>query len=168
MNDPRHTELRQPKKAPQSLASLPPNHTAVLMGPYFQKLGSVASHIAPERSAELLAEVFKGKLWGLEIREGAPPGVQPFISFPEIHTIKITYSGLAMVWCIALYAVFMLDVVRLNRGKAEGPADIGAAMAKLKGYLDYATALRQKDLAWPNDLKPPELDSEIEAFKEIN
>jgi hypothetical protein len=105
------------------LAALPPNDTAVLMEPYFQRLGNNPSNIAPERSAELMADIFGGRLWDLNAIQGSPAGgFQPFVARPDKHAISVSYSGLAMVWCIALYGVFMLDVVKANRETANGPA----------------------------------------------
>jgi Peptidase U49 len=154
---------------PANPAALPPNDTAVLMEPYFQRLGNNPTNIAPERSAELIAEVFGGRLWDLIATKGSPAGgFQPFVARPDKQAISVSYSGLAMVWCIALYGVFMLDVVKANRETADGPANIGRGMAKLRGYLDYATALRQVDRPWPGDLMPPEVDSSLEVVKEIN
>jgi hypothetical protein len=144
--------------------------TAVLMEPYFQRhLGETPLNIAPERSAELMSEVFQGRIWDLVATKGCPPGgIQPFESYPEFRAISVSYSGLAMVWCIARYGVFMLDVVRSARGTIEGPTDIGQAWSELKGYLEYATALRQEDRAWPNKLERPRLDTGNRVIEETN
>src|SRR5207247_3773059 len=40
--------------------------------------------------------------------------------------------------------------------------------AKLSGYLDYATELRQVDNPWPGHLMPPKIDSSEEVIQEIN
>jgi hypothetical protein len=89
---------------PADIAALLPNDTALLMEPYFQCLGSNPSNIAPERKDELMAEVFGGRLWDLFAVKGAPPGgVQPFLADPATRSITVSYSGLAMVWCIARY-----------------------------------------------------------------
>jgi len=139
------------------------------MKPYFECLGNNPINIAPERSAQLMAEVFGGRLWDLIATKGSPAGgFQPFVTHPDKKSITVSYSGLAMVWCIALYGVFMLDFVKTNREAAGGPTNIGREMAKLRGYLDYATALRQVDRPWPDDLMAPEVDSNLEVIKEIN
>jgi hypothetical protein len=146
---------------------LPANDTAVLMGPYFQLLGGNPLNIAPERAAELIADVFKGDQWDLIAEKGSPPGgVQPFMADPDGKAITVSYSGLAMVWCMARYAVLMLDIVKANRGAVGGPVDIGGEMQKLNGLLEYAEALRQADLPWPSGLTPPDIAASDQA--EIN
>lgn len=149
--------------------SLSAKDTAVLMEPYFQLLGSNLSHIAPERADELTNDVFGGALWDLIAKKGAPPGrVQPFLANPENRSIAVSYSGLAMVWCMAVFGVFLLDVVKANRGAVEGPVNIGRAMHKLRGYLVYADKLRQVDAPWPDDLTCPDVNSGHEVIQEIN
>ncbi|MCA1411700.1 hypothetical protein I6F30_11185 [Bradyrhizobium sp. NBAIM20] len=102
-------------------------------------------------------------------KKGAPPGgVQPFLANPENRSIAVSYSGLAMVWCMAVFGVFLLDVVKANRGVVEGPVNIGREMQKLRGYLVYANKLRQVDIPWPDDLMPPDVNSSHEVIQEIN
>src|SRR5437879_2827193 len=114
----------------------PANDTAALMEPYFQLLGGNPLNIAPERATELITDIFGGDLWDLIAEQGAPPGgVQPFMADPDGKAITVSYSGLAMVWCMARFAIFMLDVVKASRGGVEGPVDIGREMHKLRGYL---------------------------------
>jgi hypothetical protein len=116
-----------------------------------------------------MADVFGGRLWDLIATKGSPAGgFQPFVAHPDKHAVTVSYSGLAMVWCIALYGVFLLDVVKANRETAGGPVNIGIGMAKLRGYLDYATELRQVDNPWPGHLMAPEVDSSLEVIQEIN
>lgn len=146
---------------------LPANDTAVLMEPYFQLLGGNPLNIAPERAAELIADVFKGARWNLIAEKGAPPGgVQPFMADPVGKAIMVSYSGLAMVWCMARYAVLVLDIIKAARGVIEGPVDIGSEMRKLRGLLEYAETLRQADLPWPSGLTPPDIAASDQA--EIN
>jgi hypothetical protein len=45
---------------------------AALMEPFFQLIGHTPLNIAPERRAELIAEVFKGQMWELFATKGAP------------------------------------------------------------------------------------------------
>jgi len=73
-----------------------------------------------------------------------------------------------MVWCMAVFGVFLLDVVKANRGVVEGPVNIGREMQKLRGYLVYANKLRQVDIPWPDDLMPPDVNSSHEVIQEIN
>src|SRR5437879_5162378 len=83
------------KATPADTANLHPNDTAVLMEPYFQRFGSNPSNIAPERSAELIADVFGGRLWDLNAVQGSPAGgYQPFVARPDTHAITVSYSGL--------------------------------------------------------------------------
>ncbi|WLA64940.1 phage exclusion protein Lit family protein [Bradyrhizobium diazoefficiens] len=146
---------------------IPANDTASLMEPYFQLLGGNPLNIAPERATELMTDVFGGALWDLIAEKGAPPGgVQPFMADPDGKAITVSYSGLAMVWCMARFAILLRDVVKANRGAVEGPVDIGREMQTLRGYLEYAEALRQADLPWPNELMPPDIASVDQA--EIN
>ncbi|MGY4608607.1 hypothetical protein ACVW16_007019 [Bradyrhizobium sp. USDA 4474] len=148
---------------------LPGNDTAALMEPYFRLLGGNPLNIAPERAAELTTDVFGGALWNLIAKKGAPVGgVQPFLANPDDRSIAVSYSGLAMVWCMALFGVFLLDVVKANRGSTEGPVNIGREMEKLRGYLDYAGKLRQVDIPWPDDLMPPDVNSGLQVVREIN
>ncbi|MGY0575926.1 hypothetical protein ACTGJ9_036915 [Bradyrhizobium sp. RDM12] len=98
----------------------------MLMEPYFQLLGGNPLNIAAERATELMTDVFKGGLLELVAEKGAPPsGVQPFMADPDGKAIMVSYSGLAMVWCMARYAVLLLDIVKANRGAVGGPVDIG-------------------------------------------
>lgn len=152
-----------------STHTIPANDTAALMEPYYQLLGSNPSNIAPERRDELMTDVFGGALWDLVPKKGAPPaGVQPFMADPDSRTVSVSYSGLAMVWCIALFGVYLLDVVKANRGVTGGPVNIGREMQKLRGYLDYANKLRQVDVPWPDDLTSPDVNSGLEVIREIN
>ena len=147
--------------------SLPANDTAVLMEPYFQLLGGNPLRIAPERAGELTNDVFKGSLWALIAKKGSPPGgVQPFMADPIGKAITVSYSGLAMVWCMARYAVLLFEIVKANRGAVGGPVDIANEMQKLSGLLEYAEELRQKDLPWPSRLTPPDVAAGDQA--EIN
>lgn len=85
---------------------------------------------------------------------------------PDGKAITVSYSGLAMVWCIARYAVLMLEIVKANRGAVGGRVDIAKGDAELRGLLEYAETLRQADLPWPSGLTPPDIAAGDQA--EIN
>jgi hypothetical protein len=125
--------------------------------------------IAPERSDELVREIFKGEKWHLRAVSGAPvAGVQPFEAVPEDRVIKVSSSGLAMLWCISAYAALTLDTVNSAGDQHGGETDVGNLFSRLKGYLDYAEYLGTHYKEWPQGLYQPNPDAKGEPFETID
>lgn len=130
--------------------------TVELMEPHFRRLEEAVLAIAPERVDELVSNIFKGKRWRLEARAGAPvAGVNPFVAHPPDKIIEVTYGGLAMVWCLSVYAALTLDLVVHVDGQQGGQVDVGSLFGRLQPFLDYATQLRTHDEDWPAGLPAP-------------
>jgi len=130
--------------------------TAELMEPYFRRLEEAVLSIAPERVDELVSTIFKGKHWRLDARAGAPiAGINPFVAHPPDKKIEVTYGGLAMIWCLSVYAALALDLVVHVDGQQGGQVDVGPLFGPVQPFLDYATRLRTHDEDWPADLPTP-------------
>ena len=116
-----------------------------------------------------MSRIFRTQQWQLVARAGAPvAGINPFEAFPADNRIEISYTGLAMVWCMAVYAGLALDVVREARGQVAGRTDVTEIFRKTRPYLAYATALRTHEHDWPNELYAPNLNELGEPFQTIN
>jgi len=143
--------------------------TAQLMSPYFDRIEQALLAIAPERNDELVSAIFKRELWNLTAIKGSPvAGFNPFTAYPSEKNIKVSYGGLAMIWCLAMYAALTLDVVKLAQGRISGEINVNKIFGNAQGFLRYATQLRTHDVDWPPQLYAPEEDRTGEPFETIN
>jgi hypothetical protein len=139
------------------------------MAPYFARLEEALLAIAAERNDELIREILKNESWRLVDVKGAPiAGVDPFEAIPENREIRISFSGLAMLWCIAVYAALTLDVVKSAHGQLGGEIDMGALFSRAQGYIQYAEQLRTHDVDWPDSLYRPDPAQSGEPYKTID
>jgi hypothetical protein len=140
-----------------------------VMHPYFLQIEEAVLNAAPERIDELVARIFRRERWALIARVGAPVGgINPFEAFPNDQRIELSYTGLAMVWCIAVYAGLALDIVREARGRLVGPIDVRNLFGGARRYLKYATELRTLERDWPRGLYVPRLNRLGQPFQTID
>jgi hypothetical protein len=144
--------------------------TSEIMEPFFRAIASAPLNIAPERSADLMQQIFENLQWRLVDLKASPLQQPPFSSDPPTKTITVTYSGLAMVWCIAYTSVSLYDVVvtLYRHDPSGGLRDIREAFAKLSRHLAYANRLRTEDADWPADLLWPEIGITADPWDRIN
>jgi hypothetical protein len=140
------------------------------MHPFFLEIMKSPLNIAPERGDELAKEIFGELQWELVATKAPPSRADPFSSDPPNKRITVTYSGLAMVWCIACYSVFLCDVVsdlHQSSGQAAEVENIGQAVARIRPILDYAIRLRTKDADWPDSISIPDVTREDDPWGSI-
>ena len=144
-------------------------NTAQIMDPYFRRIEQALLAMAPERNNELVSAIFKKEQWQLTAKTGAPvAGINPFIAYPSDKKIELSYAGLAMVWCLAVYGALTLDVVLNGHGQQGGQTNVGAIFGETQGFLDYATLLRTHDADWPAGLYVPAEGRVGEPFEKID
>jgi peptidase U49-like protein len=142
--------------------------TTELMSPYFRRIEQALLAVAPERNDELVSAIFKNKLWHLTATDGSPvAGFDPFKAYPTDKNIQVSYAGLAMLWCLAVYAALTLDVARAAHGLS-GQIDVSKIFGKAQRFLDYATVLRTHDKDWPPELYAPVQGKAGEPFETID
>lgn len=132
---------------------------SAIMEPFFRKIGRTPLNIAPERGKELERQIFEELRWTMEAERGDP--TRPFMADPPSKTITVQYSGLAAVWCVACYSVFLFDLLsELHRQNLAGQTiDIRPQMELLKPQLEYAEILRLQDTDWPDHLPTPKCNA---------
>ncbi|GEP60426.1 phage exclusion protein Lit family protein [Reyranella soli] len=126
--------------------------------PLFKFAARAPFNIAPERGAELAADIFGTGKWELR-----PSGTEAnFYAVPPDKAIYLSYAGLASLWCISYAAFNVADVAsRLQRApKAPGQMEINIgqeyALRKIPAHIAYSKALFRQDQDWPDDLPQPQ------------
>lgn len=123
----------------------------------FECAKDIPLHIAPERSNELIDEIYGNEKWSFH--RGSDSAL--FSAVPLTKSIYLTGAGQASLWCLSYVAYHVMHIAsiaqRTNYDGKDKVIDISQYFSTLQlgEYISYSRDLFSTDLPWPKNLNIP-------------
>ena len=121
-------------------------------------------NIAPEKAEELVQKVFGNDEW--ELRPSQTKA--NFYAVVEERAIYLSFAGLASLWCLTFTAYCVMDIASRSARDNDfqgSQIDLSNHWKKLNlsAYLNYARRLFRANEQWPEGLRAPVSDAELDS-----